>query len=171
MRITPETKLGPLLDAHPELEEPLVALVPAFGKLKNPILRKTVASVATLEQAARVGGIPLPDLLAFLRERAGQAPAEAPAEPAAPSQVPTELPPWFQPGSVVLELDAAALLAVGEHPVGRIRQALAAHPAGATVVVTSAFEPAPLLELFRGEGILVGCSRNGEQYRTCLRKP
>ena len=64
MQITPETRVGPLLDAHPELEDPLVAFVPAFDKLKNPVLRRTVARFATLEHAARVGGVALPELLA-----------------------------------------------------------------------------------------------------------
>jgi hypothetical protein len=45
--ITPQTKVGELLDAYPELESILFELSPAFAKLKNPILRKTVARIAT----------------------------------------------------------------------------------------------------------------------------
>ena len=48
--ISPKTKVGELLDAYPELEPVLMAMSPAFEKLKNPVLRKTVARVATLQQ-------------------------------------------------------------------------------------------------------------------------
>ena len=45
--ITPKTKVGELLDAYPELEPVLMGLAPAFNKLKNPVLRKTIGKVAT----------------------------------------------------------------------------------------------------------------------------
>ena len=48
-----------LLEHCPELEDELLALSPAFAKLKNPILRRTVAKVATLCQAAGTGEIPV----------------------------------------------------------------------------------------------------------------
>ncbi|HSM51463.1 MAG TPA: DUF1858 domain-containing protein, partial [Thermoanaerobaculia bacterium] len=65
--ITPQTKVLALLEAYPRLEEVLIGYVPAFQKLKNPILRRTVAKVATLSQAARIGGIAAPDLVRALR--------------------------------------------------------------------------------------------------------
>ena len=60
LMITPETRVGALLDAHPELEVTLIGIAPTFKALKNPVLRRTVAKVATLEQAARIA-----DLTAF----------------------------------------------------------------------------------------------------------
>ena len=59
--ISPKTKVGELLDAYPQLESVLFDLSPAFAKLKNPILRKTVARIATLQQAAAVGGLKTDD--------------------------------------------------------------------------------------------------------------
>lgn len=70
--IHPETKVGALLDAYPELEAVLISIAPAFEKLRNPILRRTVAKVATLEQAARIGGVRVRDLVNQLRQAAGQ---------------------------------------------------------------------------------------------------
>ena len=69
--ITPETKVAKLLEAYPDLEEVLIGLAPAFGKLRNPVLRKSVAKVATLRQAAKVGGISLAEMINALREKAG----------------------------------------------------------------------------------------------------
>ena len=57
--IGPETTVGAMIEAYPELESVLVEMAPAFAKLRNPVVRRTVAKVATLEQAAKIGGISL----------------------------------------------------------------------------------------------------------------
>jgi hypothetical protein len=54
--LTPETQVGALLEAYPELEARRIELASAFEKLKNPVLRRTVARVATIAQAACVAG-------------------------------------------------------------------------------------------------------------------
>ena len=53
--ITPSTKVAALLDCYPQLEDVLIEIAPPFKKLKNPILRKSVAKVAPLRQAALDG--------------------------------------------------------------------------------------------------------------------
>jgi hypothetical protein len=169
MEITALTKIGALLEAHPELEQPLIDRVPTFEKLRNPILRATVAKLATLEQAAKVGSIPLPDLLAFLRRQLGQTGVDPTA--GGPSSLSETWPPWYRPDAVVAELDAAAMLAQGSHPLAAVKQALASRPPGAIVVVISDFEPAPLLEQLSKEGMLTACVKAGPVFRTCLRRP
>ena len=63
LTITPKTKILDLLADYPELEEVLFDISPAFRQLKNPVLRRTVARVTTLQQAALVGGIRVEDLV------------------------------------------------------------------------------------------------------------
>ena len=46
--IGPETTVGAMIEAYPELESVLVEMAPAFAKLRNPVVRRTVAKVATL---------------------------------------------------------------------------------------------------------------------------
>ncbi len=50
--ITPQTKVKELLDAYPELEPVLIDMAPAFKKLRNPVLRRTIARVTSIKQAA-----------------------------------------------------------------------------------------------------------------------
>ena len=45
---------------------------PPFAKLRNPVVRRTVAKVATLEQAAKIGGVSLQAMILRLREVTGQ---------------------------------------------------------------------------------------------------
>jgi hypothetical protein len=70
--ILPSTKVAALLDRYPELEEVLIGLPPPFKKLKNPLLRKGVAKVASLRNAAAVGGITVHELVNKLRAAVGQ---------------------------------------------------------------------------------------------------
>ena len=96
--ITPETKIAELLDAYPQLEEVLIRQSAHFTALKNPILRKTVAKVATIEKAAQMSGIPVRRLVATLRR-----PPDFPGSPTRPTSVRSWSPrpwmPWRRSGS------------------------------------------------------------------------
>ncbi len=168
MDVTPHTKVGALLDAHPDLEDVLIQAVPAFVKLKNPILRATVAKVATLEQAAKVGGLPLPELMGLIWRALGQ---EAGAAAEGASAVLDTWPAWYREEAVQSRLDVAAILAEGGHPLSKVKQALAEQPPGAIVLLQSEFEPAPLLALAAQEGLLTACMRQDSSFFTALRRP
>ena len=153
--ITPATKIAEMLDAYPQLEDVLIRQSPHFKALKNPLLRKTVAKVATLERAAQMSGIPVRRLVATLREAVG-----LPGEPAAadlgpelePATVDAVAPAWFDEAKVARRIDADDLLAKGEVPLPRVHQAVQELPAGALLCVKSAFRPAPLLEALHKAG-------------------
>jgi len=82
----------------------------------------------------------------------------------------TNLPAWYDPGKVVLDLDLAPFLAAGEHPLGRVKQAVAACAPGEVVALRSGFRPEPLLLVFQSAGMEVWCGHEGSQFRTCIRK-
>lgn len=151
--INPETKIGALLEAYPELEQTLAECAPAFARLKNPILRRTVARVATLEQAARIGGISVRELVRRLRAAAGQSASEEASGEEPARDGPT--PDWVVPERVRARFDADAMLATGEHPIGRVRRSVSALEPGEIVELMSSFRPEPLIETFRRAGCLV----------------
>jgi hypothetical protein len=155
--ITPETRVGELLDAFPELEATLLGLAPAFEKLRNPILRRTVAKVATLQQAARIGGLEVRDLVARLRQAAGQPALDAHGVAGATSGGASGLfentaPAWFNDSLVEPPIDADAILASGEHPLGLVRHRLAALGSGRILAVACSFRPVPLIDTLLKEG-------------------
>ena len=85
MDIKADTKIDRLLKEHPFLEDFLVKLSPKFKGLKNPIMRKTVGKVATLEKVAAIGGLDLKDFLAVLKnEISRQSGAETASDQPAP---------------------------------------------------------------------------------------
>jgi hypothetical protein len=151
--ITPATKVADLLDSWPELEDVLIARAPAFRRLKNPVLRRTVARVATLEQAAGVGGVAVRDLVGALRRAAGIGPEEALVDGSPASPATDEAPPdWLEASRVVATLDADALLETGEVPLPRVNERARALAAGELLRVDSGFRPAPLVEALSKRG-------------------
>ena len=164
LHITPETKVGALLDTYPACENVLIAMAPEFAKLRNPVLRRTVAKIATLEQAAKIGGVSLRTMIGELRIAAGQAcEGDEPLEERAATG-PDES--WAARVPVVEELDADAILDRGEHPLGKIRQAMAKIEAGKALLLRSTFRPEPLIETMRNAGAAVHSEKQGTAYST-----
>lgn len=147
--INPRTKVGEVLDAFPALEEILLALSPAFAALKNPILRRTVARVATLEQAAGMAGISPQHLVAALRQAVGQTvPVDDAGDTAAAPVGPPPL--WISEGQVQETIDAEALLAAGQQPLAAAIRSVRNLAPGALLRVISSFPPVPLVEAMSG---------------------
>lgn len=140
--IAPKTKIAELLEAYPNLEPVLIGVVPTFEKLKNPILRRTVARVTTLQQAASVGGVQVEELINRLRQEVGQ---DLLSGAAAGSYV-TARPAWFSEERVVAELDARGMLAAGEHPVHEVIAGLQRLGPGEIYELVAPFMPAPLVD-------------------------
>jgi PAS domain S-box-containing protein len=61
--ITAKTIIGDLVKEYPFVKEFLFNLSPKFNKLKNPIIFKTMSSVATLEMISERGGFLVQDLI------------------------------------------------------------------------------------------------------------
>jgi hypothetical protein len=166
MLVNPETRVGPLLDAHPELEDVLIGLSPEFRRLKNPILRRTVARVATLAQVAKVGGLPVPDVVDTLRRALGQDTGHCDAH-VAPDTL--EWPAWAEAAAAPSWLDADAVLAAGGTPVGQLAAAAAAAAPGTILGLCAGFYPAPLVDTLRGKGHEVAARQAGERWEVLVR--
>lgn len=150
--IGPDTKIGALLEGYPALEPVLISLSPAFGKLRNPVLRRTVAKVATVEQAARMAGLNPRELVLKLREAAGQ---NGEPEGWENSSGIEPRPEWLHEDRVRARIDGDRILAAGEHPLGRVRAALAGMPPGQILELATPFRPEPLIAVLRNGGFLV----------------
>jgi len=153
--ITPDTRVGELLDVYPGLEETLVAMAPPFAKLRNPLLRKTVAKVTTLRQAAKVGGVPLADLINTLRKASGATDETFQESGQDASLVNIERPEWLQEARITRRLDARPLIEAGERPVGRIMPELERLGKGDIFELTTPFVPAPIIDMAKEKGFSV----------------
>lgn len=156
LEIGPRSKVGEVLDAYPQLEETLIGLAPAFAKLRHPILRRTVARVATLESAARVGGLDPGALVAALRRAAGLDESETESESAfAETALADDEAPWLLDAKVAMTIDADAELDEGRHPAGRVEAAWRGLGAGSAIEIVASFRPEPLIDRLRGRGAAI----------------
>jgi uncharacterized protein (DUF2249 family) len=142
--ITPRTKIYDLLEAYPQLEGVLIGEAPQFKKLKNPVLRKTIARVTTLAQAAVVGGLKVEDLIVKLRKEVGQ--EEIAALEADEVKICTDKPDWFESSTIVETLDVREMLNRGEHPVHDVLSSIKKLNQNEVLKVVAPFIPAPMIE-------------------------
>ncbi len=140
--ITPKTKVMQLIDTWPHLEDVLIDYVPAFSKLKNPVLRRTVAKIATLQQAAAIGNVKVEELINRLRREVGQELISATGQ----TEYSTTKPEWHDPSLMVQRFDIREMLAAGEQPVNQVMADLKNLPAGKIYRLTAPFLPAPLID-------------------------
>jgi hypothetical protein len=142
--ITPKTKIYDLLEAFPELEDTLIAAAPEFKKLKNPVLRKTIARITNIGQAATVGGLNVEELVNRLREQAGQGSISQLDETG--SKYVTVCPGWFKKEAVVYTVDIGEMLNRGEQPVHEVLSAIKKLNENEILEIIAPFVPAPLLD-------------------------
>lgn len=150
LSITPETKIGQLLAHYPQLEDVLIEIAPAFNKLKNPLLRKTVAKVTTLRQAAKIGNVSLSTMINRLRIEAGIKSDENFNEHKAADS--SAKPDWFDDSKIALCLDARPMLEAGEQPMSRVMNDLKKLSKGQIYELITPFDPAPLKDMAQGKG-------------------
>ena len=171
--ITPLTKIADLLDAYPQLEDELIAQAPAFKRLKNPVLRRTVARVATIEKAAIIAGIPVPDLVRTLRRAAGLdvgTEVESASSTPGVSESPEALPDWIDESRIRETIDADALLNQGIVPIATILKAAKELEGPAILRVVSSFVPAPLTEKLESSGFQTHTHRSTpDRHETYIR--
>ncbi|MCF8365517.1 MAG: DUF1858 domain-containing protein [Bacteroidales bacterium] len=147
--ITPKTKLAELLDAYPELEKVLIDIAPAFKKLKNPILRRTIARVTSLQHAALVGEIPVGMIVNKLRGIVGQ---DELIDMSSASNYTADLPSWFVRNEITKTFDAREVIAQGGHPLGDVMGDLHQWKVGGIYELITSFMPAPLIDKVRKIG-------------------
>ena len=155
--ITPKTRVGELLDTYPQLEPVLLKLAPAFAKLKNPVLRKTIGKVATLQQAAAIGNIAVSEVINTLRAELGQ---ELFNESNIEGEINFEKPDWYHKDKVTIRFDATELINKGQNPMQEIFRHLDKAGAGELFLLSTPFVPAPIIELISNKGYVHYCKQD-----------
>lgn len=142
--ITPRTKIFDLLEAYPQLEDTLISTAPQFKKLKNPVLRRTIAKVTNLGQAAVIGGIKTEELINILRKEIGQSAIQDVVNEHAKYN--TSKPSWFDIKHITNTIDIRNMLDAGEQPVHEVLSAIKLLKKNEILKVYAPFLPAPLID-------------------------
>jgi hypothetical protein len=162
--ITPKTRVGELLDTYPELETVLMDLAPAFKKLQNPLLRRTVGKVATLQQAATLGNISISEIINTLRLEVGQALFDGTGSQA---EINKTEPVWFKKENVKFRFDATPLINAGQNPMQEVLKNLDEISQEDIFLLVTPFLPSPIIELISKKGYAHYCLNfDDEVYHT-----
>lgn len=148
--IRADDRVAKVLAQDERLLEVFVAASPAFEKLRSSAMRRTMAQLVTVEQAARIAGVEPAALVDRLNEAlVGAAttavpPAPAPALPAIPDAL---------RAARIIDLDVRDDLRAGKEPFRRILDAARALPDDSVLRVRAIFEPAPLYAVLAKYGL------------------
>ncbi|MEE9430875.1 MAG: DUF1858 domain-containing protein [Melioribacteraceae bacterium] len=166
-QITPETKVGELLDNYPELEEKLIEIAPPFRRLKNKVLRRTVAKITTLKQAAKVGNVSLSELVNKLRNAAGQIEIEIDDE----KSVIVAKHEWVKDENIKIIYNASIDLDSGQQPITKVTKEINELNEDDIYLLITPFLPAPLIKLIEAKGcITYSATINKNHVQTFIRK-
>ncbi|MGE5681016.1 MAG: DUF1858 domain-containing protein [Bacillota bacterium] len=144
LAITPDTKIGDMLNTYPHLQDVLIEIAPVFSKLKNPVLRKTIAKMTSIRQAASVGNIQLSVMINTLRRSAGQ--EESFLDNSERTDQNNNEAKENSKGRVVEQYDAREDLQAGAHPVGKVLGSLSKLKNDERYLLITPFMPAPLID-------------------------
>ena len=147
--ITPDMKIGELLKAYPDLEAALIEISPQFAKLKSPVLRRTVGRVATIRQAAKVGGISLAEMINSLRHAAGLNEMTTTDDRLSQGE-----PAWVKQFKLIKSLDARPIIERGEHPLTEVIRELNGLKQYQRYELITPFLPAPLIDKAKSKGFM-----------------
>lgn len=144
-----------MLEVYPQLEDVLLSLSPSFAKLKNPVLRKTVARVASLRQVAEVGGIEIGEMISILRKAAG---LDVYATDMMSKGNDQDIrPDWVNEENVSVVFDALQIIEEGGSPMKDILEKVKEIEAGGVMLLIAPFRPAPIIELLNSKGYQTWC--------------
>ena len=145
----------------------MIEMAPAYKKLSNPILRKTVTKVATLRQVAQIGDVSLSEMINKLRKRVGQEDSFKETEWQSKSQT---APTWFDVSKIAKSLDARSMIESGQQPMNLVLEELKGLNPGEIYELITPFMPAPLIDIIRKKGFQVWSQQeNSDMIKTyCL---
>ncbi|MFC5269769.1 DUF2249 domain-containing protein [Adhaeribacter terreus] len=153
MKISAKTKISSLIKENPKAIDAIASINPHFEKLRNPILRKILASRVTIADAARIGNADVADFfnklqpLGFEPENDSVSAVKSVEIPAAESKnKPADLP------EKVVKLDVREDLATGNDPFNLIMDALDKLEANQALLIINTFEPTPLFSIVAKRG-------------------
>ncbi len=166
--ITLETKIADLLNDYEGMKDILIKINPKFKKLNNPVLRRTLAKIAGVKQAAVVGGMDPEDLLNQLRVAVGQKPVKSHGEKE--DHVVEVRPDWIS-SEAKTSLNANEMLDREKNPLAEANKILKKLETGDILTIVSDFRPEPLIEAFEKAGHTVYCdAKADDRFVTYVKK-
>lgn len=164
MILNEESNIGEIIKVNAEAIDVIASVNKHFSKLKNPILRKLLASKVNVRDAARIGNVKPNDILLELQKIGFEIQQETGnvSDNTVLSQINTheivkEIPESVHENIVVM--DVRPLLDLGTDPFNRIMKQLKNLLPQQQLLIINTFEPVPLINMLKEKGFLYKTSR------------
>lgn len=160
-----QDRVSDVLARDESLVEVFVRCAPHFSKLRNRAMRRVMARLVTVEQAARTAQVPVERLLHDLNEALGLPDESVPASAAPPIGEGAGVAPnqgggvdasaaVHPPSAPVVELDVRDDLRAGREPFSKIQATVARLADGEVLHLRAIFEPIPLYTVLGKRGFV-----------------
>lgn len=151
--VAPSDRVSDVLARDEALVEIFVRHSAHFEKLRNVAMRRVMARLVTVEQAARIASVPLDTLLRSINEALHLTTSGAPAALGATPDLLSEVDSGSRPTSLrEVELDVREDMRSGREPFSRIMGVIAALGEDEVLRLRTIFEPVPLFGLLAKRG-------------------
>ncbi|MBF6609888.1 MAG: DUF2249 domain-containing protein [Chryseobacterium sp.] len=148
--ITEKTKISELIKEDPESINAIASIAKPLEKLKNPILRKIMASRVTIAEAAKMGGATVEDFIRVLRPLGFHFEETVSEKEIASVE---NKPEWLQKTAEpeIDFYDVRPIIDNGADPLKEILHRFKETPSGKILCIINSFIPTPLIHLLKQE--------------------
>ena len=150
--INANTKIASLLKQHPGSLEAIISLSPKFTKLRNPLLRKLMASRTSIATASKMGGCSVDDFFEKLQPLGFKIDKATVLLESDNENNPLPIFMKNIPADRIVELDVRPVLESGKDPLDIILQKLKILETGSVFKIINSFKPTPLIHLLNKQG-------------------
>lgn len=151
MTINANTKIAAILKQHPDALDAIVSISPKFNKLRNPLLRKLMASRTSINMASRVAGCQVNDFFEKLKPLGFVVDKTTAIEK---EEIPGTTPSFIKNVKEhdIVELDVRPVIQSGKDPFNMINRELKQLENGKVLKLVNSFEPVPLIQILSKQG-------------------
>ena len=149
--INANTKISKIINEDPAALKAIISISPKFNKLRNPLLRKLIASRTSIAMASVIGACKVNDFFEKLKPLGFEI-----DETVIVNKKARKLRPEFMENisrGDLVEMDVRALLDSGNDPFQLILEKLNSLKEKQVLKLINSFEPTPLIEILEKKGI------------------
>ncbi len=151
MDFNSKTKISDIIQHNKASIDAIASIAPPLKRLKNPILRKVMASRVTVAEAAKMGGCKVEDFERVLQPLGYRFTGNEPqtVDAVLPNAAGNEKPHWLKaaPQEDIIKFDVRPVIEHGTDPLKEIMRKFKEVPEGKILCIINTFVPTPLIHL------------------------
>lgn len=151
--INANTKISALLKGHPDALEAIISINPKLNKLRNPLLRRMLATRTSIAMACKISGSKIEDFFNILKPLGFEIDTATLPIVEERKGLPTFITKLSK--NQIIDFDVRELLASGQDPLTLILAKVKGINAGEALKIINTFEPVPLIKMLEKQGFQV----------------